>query len=132
MSASRNLPLALFLLRVTVFIVMALWSLDKLVQPGHAAAVFENFYSIGGMDAALLTAIGVVQLAIEIAFVLGLWKTLTYGFVMIVHGISVVSSWQQYLAPFDHLLFFAAIPMLAACAALFLLRDRDTWLAFGR
>ena len=37
----------------------------------------------------------------------------------------------MYLEPFDHLLFFAAWPMLAACFALYLLRDDDTLCVFG-
>jgi len=125
------LGISLFILRVTVFIVMAMWSLDKLLNPGHAAAVFENFYFLAGMGSTLLLVIGLVQLAIEIAFVLGLWKFWTYGFVLVAHTISTLSSWQQYLDPFNNMLFLAAIPMLGACIALFLLRDKDRHLSLG-
>lgn len=124
---------ALFLLRVNVFIVKAMWSLDKLISPGHAAAVFGNFYGIDGMTSGVLLAIGLAQLVLEAAFVLGVWRLWTYGYVMVAHGVSTLSSWRQYVDPFDNLLFFAAIPMLAACVALFLLRDQDTLLtASGR
>ncbi|MEX1081768.1 MAG: hypothetical protein WEC99_07110 [Halofilum sp. (in: g-proteobacteria)] len=121
---THHLALALFLLRISVFLVMAMWSLDKLVSPGHAAAVFGNFY---GMDLSVagLMAIGIAQLLVEVAFVLGLWRFWTYGYVVVAHGISTLSSWKQYLDPFENLLFFAAIPMLAAAVALFLLRDQD-------
>ncbi len=125
MPDTNKLQLPLFLLRLGVFIVMAMWSLDKLLQPGHAAAIFENFYFISGMGTEILMTIGIAQLAIEIAFLLGLWKFWTYGFVMITHTISTLSSWQQYLDPFNNMLFLAAIPMLAACIALFLLREED-------
>lgn len=127
----KHLGVSLFILRVTVFIVMAMWSLDKLLNPGHAAAVFENFYFLAGMGATVLLVIGLVQLAIEIAFVLGLWKFWTYGFVLVTHAISTISSWQQYLDPFNNMLFLAAIPMLGACIALFLLRDDDQHLSLG-
>lgn len=126
-----RLGISLFILRVTVFVVMAMWSLDKLINPGHAAAVFENFYFISGIGASVLLIIGLLQLAIEIAFVLGLWKFWTYGFVTLAHGISTLSSWRQYLDPFENLLFFAAIPMLGACIALFLLRDADRRYSLG-
>lgn len=131
-SSDRAIELSLFLLRVGVFIVMAMWSLDKLINPGHAAAVFENFYFISGIGTEILLVVGLAQLAIEIAFVLGLWKFWTYGFVMITHAVSTLSSWKQYLDPFNNMLFLAAIPMLAACVALFLLRDRDRMLSLGR
>lgn len=131
MFKNKNLPIALFILRVSVFVVMAMWSIDKLVNPGHATAVFENFYFISGMSSTILLVIGLVQLAIEIAFVLGLWKFWTYGFVMVTHAISTLSSWQQYLDPFNNMLFLAAIPMLGACIALFMLRDEDRYLSLG-
>lgn len=126
MNQRHRLRIALVLLRIGVFVVMAMWSLDKLLRPEHAGAVFENFYYLSGVGTTLLAGIAVVQLALEIAFVLGLWKTVTYGYVLVAHGLSTVSSWRQYLDPLDHLMFLAAIPMLAACAALFLLRHEDT------
>lgn len=126
MNSTDRLPVALFILRVGVFIVMAAWSLDKLLNPGHAGAVFENFYYLPGLGAGILMAIGVVQLAIELAFLAGLYKFWSYGIVLVTHAVSTLSSWRQYLDPFNNLLFLAAIPMLAACIALFLLRDQDT------
>lgn len=132
MTTERTLEVSLLLLRIGVFIVMAMWSLDKLIQPGHAAAVFENFYFISGIGTEVLLVIGLAQLAIEIAFLLGLWKFWTYGFVMVTHAVSTFSSWKQYLDPFNNMLFLAAIPMLAACIALFLLRKEDKMLTLGR
>lgn len=131
MFKNKNLPIALFILRVSIFILMAMWSIDKLLNPGHAAAVFENFYFISGMSGTVLLVIGLVQLAIEVAFVLGLWKFWTYGFVMVTHAISTISSWQQYLDPFNNMLFLAAIPVLGACIALFMLREEDRYLSLG-
>jgi putative oxidoreductase len=132
MSAQRKLETSLLLLRIGVFIVMAMWSLDKPLKPDHAAAVFENFYFIAGIGAGVLLAIGLIQLAIEVAFLLGLWKFWTYGFVLVTHAISTLSSWKQYLDPFNNMLFLAAIPMLAACIALFLLRKEDGMLTLGQ
>jgi len=132
MTTDRRLEVSLLLLRIGVFIVMAMWSLDKLIQPGHAAAVFENFYFISGIGTEILLVIGLAQLAIEITFLLGLWKFWTYGFVMVTHAVSTLSSWKQYLDPFNNMLFLAAIPMLAACIALFLLRKEDKILTLGQ
>ncbi len=132
MPVQKTVEFSLLLLRVSVFIVMAMWSLDKLLVPDHAAAVFENFYFITGIGASTLLVIGLAQLAIEVAFVLGLWKFWTYGFVLVTHAISTLSTWKQYLDPFNNMLFLAAIPMLAACIALFLLRDQDRMFTLGR
>lgn len=130
----QRLPTALFTLRVTVFLVMLMWALDKILNPGHAGAVFENFYFIPGVGPGLLTAIAVAELVIILGFLAGVAKTWTYGAVLVFHAVSTLSTWQQYLDPFEgpNLLFFAAMPMLAACFTLFWLRDQDTLLTVGR
>jgi hypothetical protein len=129
MGNEKRLRVSLLLLRLGVFVVMFVWTLDKFVAPDHAARVFEHFYHLEGMGPGILAAIGAVQLVVILGFVAGLFRTWTYGLVLAMHAISTFSSWPQYLAAFDNLLFFAAWPMLAACVALFLLRDSDTMLS---
>lgn len=126
MTQQQRITWSLLLLRLGVFIVMLFWTLDKFVQPEHAGRVFEGFYGIGGLGEAAFYLIGAVELVLVLAFVTGSWKRISYGLILIIHGISTLSSYQQYLDPFNNLLFFAAWPMLAACAALYLLRDLDT------
>src|SRR6266702_2667368 len=101
--------LPLFLLRIGVFIVMLMWTLDKFIHPGHAAGVFKKFYSIDGISPTMFSVIGAAELVLLVGFVTGTAKRFTYGLVL-----------------FDNLLFFAAWPMLAACITLYLLRDLDT------
>lgn len=127
----NKLALSLILLRISVALVMLMWALDKIINPDHAAGVFQAFYGIE-TGAAFLTAIAVVQIAIIAAFAAGIAKTVTYGLVLLMHAGSTFASWKQYMAPFDNLLFFAAWPMLAACVALFLLRREDSFLSAGR
>jgi len=120
----------LFTLRLGVFVVMLMWTLDKFVNPQHAAAIFANFYLIEGLGPAVFTVIAALELVLILGFVAGLYKQWTYGLVLILHGVSTLSSWQQYLG-FGNLLFFAAWPMLAACWTLFVLRDEDTLFTLG-
>jgi len=121
-----RIRLPLFLLRIGVFIVMLMWTLDKFIRPGHAAGIFKRFYGIEGISPTVFYVIGALELLLLVGFVTGTAKRYTYGLVLLLHAISTLSSYQQYLAPFDNLLFFAAWPMLAACIALYLLRDLDT------
>ena len=125
-----RLELSLFLLRLGVFIVMIAWTLDKFINPAHAAAVFENYFLISGLGNAAVMLIGGIEIAIILAFLAGLWKRYTYGFVMLVHGVSTLSTWEKYSTDIN-LLFFAAWPMLAACVALYLLRDLDVKFTIG-
>lgn len=127
----RKLPWTLLMLRVSIFIVMFVWAIDKLLNPGHAAAIFENFYGIGGLSATIATVLGILQILLCLAFVAGVWKTYTYGAILIMHGMSTLSSFPQYIDAFNNLLFFAAWPMFAACITLFMLREYDTRLSIS-
>lgn len=126
-SPERKVALPLLLLRLSVFLVMLMWAIDKFVKPDHAAAVFEKFYSLNGIGYGLIYLVGAAQLAILIGFVLGIKKRFTYGAVLLFHTVSTVVSFRQFLNPYEgsNLLFFAAWPMLAACFTLFYLRDHD-------
>jgi len=127
MSQDKKLQFSLLFLRVSVFLVMFMWTIDKFINPGHAAKVYEVFYYIGGLQHVIMYAIGAVEMVILLLFLVGYLKKYTYGAVLLFHAVSTLSSFKQYLAPFDgpNLLFFAAWPMLAACLTLFLLRDQD-------
>jgi len=122
----KNLRRSLLVLRLGVFIVMLMWTLDKFVNPEHASIVFEAFYGIDWLTNSLSYVVGAVELVLILAFVAGLWRRWTYGLVLLLHAVSTLSSYPKYLEPFDNLLFFAAWPMLAACVALYWLRDWDT------
>jgi hypothetical protein len=109
---------------------MVMWTVDKFVNPEHAARIFDKFYAISGVGTQVVIAMAVAELILLGMFFLGIKKVFSYGLVLALHGASTLSSFGQYLTPFEgsHLLFFAAWPMLAACVALFLLRDDDTLL----
>jgi hypothetical protein len=125
-SVNKRVATALIILRLGVFIVMLMWTLDKLLNVQHAAGVFSNFYGLGGIEATAMRMLGLAELALIVAFLAGYKKRFTYGAVLALHAVSTVSSYRQYLDPFSNLLFFAAWPMLAACIALYMLRDLDT------
>jgi len=127
MSSLDRIPWVLFALRVSVFLVMVMWTLDKFVRPEHTASIFEHFYGLGRLDTGLMYVLAAAELAL-LGFVAGFAQRLAYGADLILHGISTSSSYRQYLHPFDNanLLFFAAWPMLGACFALYYLRDLDS------
>jgi len=128
MKNTDRLAVSLMLLRVSVFIVMIIWTLDKFVRPEHAGVVYDKFYHLPGVGHAILAVIAAIELLLIIGFVTGYKRKWTYGAVLVLHAISTVTSYKQYLAPFEggNILFFAAWPMLAACYALYIMRDQDT------
>ncbi|MEM9265815.1 MAG: hypothetical protein AAGA46_09855 [Cyanobacteria bacterium P01_F01_bin.13] len=127
-TTDKRISLALLLLRLSVFLVMLMWTLDKFIQPDHAAAVFSKFYFISGLSHGIVFLIGAVQLVILIGFLIGFKKKFTYGAILFFHSVSTLSAFKLYFAPYQdaNLLFFAAWPMLAACFTLFYLKDLDT------
>jgi putative oxidoreductase len=130
----NRVGVALLVLRVTVFLVMLIWTIDKFVRPSHAASVYEHFYFLRGLGPTIMYTIGVAEVVLVFGFVIGLAPRLTYGLVLLLHAVSTFSSFRQYLHPYEgpNILFFAAWPMLGACFTLYYLRDRDTlWSVCG-
>ncbi|MCE7730954.1 hypothetical protein [Vibrio campbellii] len=122
----QQLGIALLALRLSIALVFIMWALDKVLVPEHAMKVFSGFYGLdisGGFSVAL----GIAQLVFIGVFLAGLWKNLTYLVILVLHAGSTFSSFAKYLDPFNNLLFFAAWPMLAACFALYLLREHDIY-----
>lgn len=126
----QKLQWSLLILRLTIFLVMFMWTIDKFINPEHALKVYEKFYFIAGLESVAMGAIGAVEIIILLMFLVGYKKIFSYAAVLLFHTVSTLSAFKLYLTPFEgpHLLFFAAWPMLAGCIALFLLRDEDkTW-----
>jgi len=130
MNTDRRLAISLLLLRLSLALTMGAWALDKFVNPEHGAAVFAGFYGLGGVGETAVYAVGAVQAALVLGFVLGVARTWTYGAVLAMHAVTTVVSWKAYLG-LENILFFSAWPMLAGLVALFLLRDEDRLLTLG-
>ena len=130
----KYLPQSLLALRLSIFFVMFMWTVDKFVNPAHATSIFEHFYALPGVQTTVIYGLAVAELLLLTLFLFGIKKRWSYGFVLLLHSGSTFSSFRQYLDPFEgaHLLFFAAWPMWAACLALYLLRDEDRLLTWSR
>lgn len=124
----------LFLLRLSIFLVMAAWVGDKFFRPDHAADRLAEFYGLHFLTPEIVYGIGAVQAVILLAFLFGFRKRLSYGLVLLMHTVATFAAWPLYMHPFegDNLLHFAAWPMWAALLALYALRDHDTLFAFRR
>lgn len=128
--ADSKLARALFILRVSLALFLLLWGLDKIVVSAGTVGIFDHFYKVS-IGAAAAKVLGGLEIVLALAMLAGLWKTWTYGLGLLLHTVSTLSTWRQLLSPFgDNHLFIAALPVLGAFVALFLLRDRDTlWTA---
>lgn len=134
MNRQTALRISLLLMRLAVFVVMLMWTLDKFINPAHAGKIFEKFYFIAGLESTVLAGLAALELIVLLGFLLGVYKRFCYGAVLAFHAVSTLSSYRQYLTPFEgpHLLFFAAWPMLVGCLMLYLLRDEDIYLTLKK
>jgi len=127
--SNRELPVALFILRLGLGAFLLLFGIDKLVAPATTVEVFAQFYGLI-VSHGMVYGAGVLEILLGLAFLAGLWKTLSYGLGLLLHAVSTLVTYQELLSPFgaNHL-FLAALPVLAAFIALFLLRRQDTLLS---
>ena len=118
---------ALLVLRVGLGFFLLLWSCDKFAEPETTIRVFQVFYKIP-ISARAAYVVGGIEALISLLIIAGAWKSYTYAIGLVLHAISTIASWRQLSNPFGqgHHLFVAAIPVLTAFIALYILRDRDT------
>src|SRR3990172_229521 len=129
---NSELPVALFILRLGLGAFLLLFGIDKLVAPATTVEVFAQFYGLI-VSHGMVYGAGVLETLLGLAFLAGLWKTLSYGLGLLLHAVSTLATYQEMFAPFgaNHL-FLAALPVLAAFIALFLLRRHDTLWSAGK
>lgn len=130
----------LFAIRLSLFCLMIMWALLKVTTPASygggedSAGIFGSFYGISpGIGA--VYAIGLAQIAFLLAFLAGVAKFVTTGGVMLMSLATLVVSLPAIIAALSgggNILFAASFPVFGASLALFLMRDRDVFLSFGK
>ena len=72
---SRQLAVALFILRVALAAFLLLFGIDKLVATETTVKVFAHFYGFS-IAPAVAQAAGVLEIQLGLAMLAGLWKTI--------------------------------------------------------
>ncbi|KAJ54126.1 hypothetical protein ACMU_04310 [Actibacterium mucosum KCTC 23349] len=124
------ISIALPVLRIGLFVFMMFWAISKLLAPAGAQGIFQGFYGLS-LGLSPIIFVGIVQIVILVAFVLGLFRTVTYGLVALMNLLTLLVAAKPIIFAFTeggNLLFAASIPVLSASVALFLLRDQDSFL----
>jgi len=124
-----TVQLSLLLIRVTFGLFLLVWGLDKLLNADHVAAVFSKFYGIGELAASAGMVLGIAQVLLSLAIIAGLYKTVTCGAAVLIHGGSTIATAGHIFMPLaegSNLLFMAGLPIMGAVLALFISRKHDT------
>lgn len=122
-----KLPLALFIVRISIALFLLPWMIEKFTKPEATAKIFAHFYHIENLSVYASYGVGVLWALLWLAFVSGYKKRVSYGLVMGLHGLGTIFTWRQllpFLETHNHL-FLAALPTLGAMIVLYLLRDSD-------
>ncbi|MGC1308907.1 MAG: hypothetical protein WA885_16900 [Phormidesmis sp.] len=133
MTNNRKLEISLATIRITTAAFFLVWSIEKIVAPDISQKVFARFYALS-LSTEVSIAVGILQTAVVLLFLIGLFKLWTYGALLGMHTVSTLSSYEPLLNPYtppNHL-FWAAVPTLGALTALFLLRKEDRLLTFSK
>ena len=144
MTDTRKIEIALLIIRLTAAIFLGLWASLKFLRPEWAENVVKGAYKLKflgleSLPVEVAYGMGLLQLAVVIAFVLGAWRFWTYGLMVLMSAAGVIGGIGGLL-PYFHAetgellmgyaryprnLMLTSIPTLGALVALFILRDMD-------
>ena len=129
MNKEQQLKFGLAIIRLSTGIFFLIWSIEKIIYPEITQKVFSKFYLLE-ISPTISIILGIVQTLIVLTFMAGFLKTWTYGAILGMHAVSTLSTYKELLNPYQppNHLFWAAVPLLGALIALFLLRREDNLL----
>lgn len=122
----KGLIWGLFLLRFGLGGFLAFCSVDKIISPQSFLSVISHYYLVS-VPTWVIMILGGVQLVLSLFFMLGMYKTWTYGAAFLVQALALVTVVEKLLSPFGKdQVFLMLVPLLFAFGALFVMRNFDT------
>lgn len=130
---SRRDALALLILRLGLSWFLFVWAVNKILVPEQYVRIWGYFHGID-IGATMPYFMGSAQILICVAAALGLWRTVSYALLFLMHLVTVIVIFPSLIAPFviedgfpSNRNSAIALAALAGFAALWLLRGHDHW-----
>lgn len=122
-----KLSASLLIIRLTIATFFGVWTSLKFYRPEWFENVFQNMYGIGFVTRDLSSIVGFIQVALVIVFALGLWRTWSYGALVLMQAAGVLGSIPNLInyTSYPNNLMWAAVPALGAAVALWIMRHED-------
>lgn len=124
---------SLLVLRFTTGIYIAFWGINKIINTAGAMRHSETYYGSLTANDTVLLAIGVLQIIVGIAVIIGLMRKFSYLALVGLYFFGLAGIIQYILDPFGlylvdqaRLTWFPSATLLAAAWVSFLFRDEDT------
>lgn len=130
----KRLPLSLLLCRVVTAGIFAAYAFGTMKRPLMNADALEKVYYIPNMPSGIMIALGVIQMVIAIAVLLGVYKKMTRGVLVVLAFLTMVMPTYVIgyftstigLAPHPAILYFTHFCLFACAFMIYRLRDHDT------
>lgn len=134
MPSTRQLELALFILRLSIGAFLVVWTSLKFFRPEWMVNIFRNVYGQAWVTQDMSFFIGTIQGLLVLAFLVGFARTITYGLVTIMHATGVIGSIPGLInfTKYPNNLMWTAVATLGALVALFILRNWDNLFSLSR
>lgn len=126
----RQFAAALAILRIALGLFLLVWGLEKFIVTERSVAIYGYFYGISA-STAVAYVLGTLESALALAIIVGAFRRWSYGIALLVHAATTAATVRLIIDPWGLIsgepqhLYLAAVPILAAFAALYLLRDLD-------
>lgn len=147
----RRLSAALFIMRLSIGAFLLVWASLKFLRPEWMVNVFKGSYKQAWVTQDHAFIVGFLQFLLVIIFLLGLWRTVTYLVITLMHGTGIVSTllngsllfkgglikalttgeFALGYTKFPSNLLWTSVATLGALVALYLLRHHDEWTLDG-
>jgi len=112
---------------------LLVWGVDKFLAAEQTVRLYRYFHGVD-IGPTVPYFLGAGETLIAVMILLGLWRPVSYGLGLFIHGTTVAVILPRLADPFlivdglpQNRPFAAAVPVLAAFAVLFLLRHCDHW-----
>ncbi|MEP2639992.1 hypothetical protein [Roseobacter sp.] len=128
-----KLSFSLLIMRLSIAAFFGAWTSLKFLRPEWFENVFQNAYGLAFISQGMAWAVGLVQVAIVVAFAVGFMRTYSYAVMGLMQAAGVVGSIPSLMnyTQYPNNLMWAAVPALGSVVALFLLRDYDIYSVDG-
>lgn len=126
---------SLLLLRISLGGLMLYWGIDKLINVKHGVSVAEKFYGGVSVASTPMQLFGVLQVALGLAIVLGVFRRVAYLALLLVTGTTLLAVWKSIVDPFKlmmdggNLIFYPSLVIFAGALVLYAFRDEDRLVA---
>lgn len=125
---------SLLFLRVSTGLLLLVWGLVRVAEPGIGAHVSEKYYAGLGAAHAVQLVWGAALLVVGTLTIAGLWRRIVYPAQAVVLVFGALSIWKYLLDPFgmwllsredSQILFFPSLTVAAASLVLLAFVDED-------